>query len=120
MREKGGYRLVTCPSYMVNALKLPNHVPRGSDESLQNSTKYTVEPSRPLVLVWPTLLAASPHFDHDRFRAILQHATHFSSPATTRRNGSISFRLAKASQMEIRFIMFLVLIGVAPKYGASF
>ncbi|GFW44276.1 hypothetical protein TNCV_1747051 [Trichonephila clavipes] len=32
--------------------------------------------------------------------------THYSSPVTIRlRNGSISFRLAKASEMEIRFIM---------------
>ncbi|GFY00933.1 hypothetical protein TNCV_1363391 [Trichonephila clavipes] len=36
------------------------------------------------------------------------------------RNGSISFRLAKTSQMEIRSIMFFSVIDVAPKHGASF
>ncbi|GFW24041.1 hypothetical protein TNCV_4950851 [Trichonephila clavipes] len=35
MREKGGNRLVPGPDYMVDALKLPNKVPRVSDESLQ-------------------------------------------------------------------------------------
>ncbi|GFS72793.1 hypothetical protein TNCV_4628491 [Trichonephila clavipes] len=35
----------------MDALKLPNQAPRGSGESLQNSTNYTVEPFRPLVLV---------------------------------------------------------------------
>ncbi|GFV22686.1 hypothetical protein TNCV_2078761 [Trichonephila clavipes] len=53
MREKGGNRLVPGPDYMVDALKLPNQVPRGSGESLQNPTKYIEEPSWPLVLVCP-------------------------------------------------------------------
>ncbi|GFV37409.1 hypothetical protein TNCV_3956561 [Trichonephila clavipes] len=54
-----------------------------------------------------TVSAASPSFDHDRFRTILSYVTYFSSPVTIRlRNGSISCRLAKVSQMEIRSIMF--------------
>ncbi|GFW66666.1 hypothetical protein TNCV_1370991 [Trichonephila clavipes] len=36
------------------------------------------------------------------------------------RNGSVSFRLANASQLEIRSIMFFGVIDVAPKHGASF
>ncbi|GFX51314.1 pre-mRNA-processing factor 40 homolog A [Trichonephila clavipes] len=53
-----------------------------------------------------TVCAASPHFDHDSFRTILLYVTHFSFPVTIRlRNGTISFRLAKALQMEIRSIM---------------
>ncbi|GFT23433.1 hypothetical protein TNCV_2016901 [Trichonephila clavipes] len=53
MREKGDNRLVPGPDYMVDALKLPNHAPRVSGESLQNPAKYTVEPSWPLALFWP-------------------------------------------------------------------
>ncbi|GFT49532.1 DUF1758 domain-containing protein [Trichonephila clavipes] len=53
MQEKVGNRLVPGPNYMVDALKLPNQAPRGSGESKQNPTKYSVESSRPLVLVWP-------------------------------------------------------------------
>ncbi|GFS85640.1 hypothetical protein TNCV_1082851 [Trichonephila clavipes] len=53
MREKGGNRLVPGPDYIVDALKLPNQAPRDSGESLQNPTKYAVEPSWPLVLDWP-------------------------------------------------------------------
>ncbi|GFW44275.1 hypothetical protein TNCV_1747041 [Trichonephila clavipes] len=34
MRGKGGNRLVPGPDYMVDALKLPNQVPRVSGESL--------------------------------------------------------------------------------------
>ncbi|GFU06697.1 hypothetical protein TNCV_4352861 [Trichonephila clavipes] len=85
MREKGGNRLVPGPDFMVDALKLPNQARRGSGESLQkfsdgpiadsrglnlvfsraeaaanklflsSPTKFTVEPSWPLVLVWPPL-----------------------------------------------------------------
>ncbi|GFW48601.1 hypothetical protein TNCV_4241821 [Trichonephila clavipes] len=53
MGEKGGNRLVPGPDYTVDALKLPNQAPGGSGESLQNPTKYAVEPSWPSVLVWP-------------------------------------------------------------------
>ncbi|GFW28562.1 hypothetical protein TNCV_4861111 [Trichonephila clavipes] len=35
VREKGGNHLVPGPDYMVDVLKLPNHAPRGSGESLQ-------------------------------------------------------------------------------------
>ncbi|GFW34393.1 hypothetical protein TNCV_221191 [Trichonephila clavipes] len=34
MREKGGNRLVSGSDYMVDALKLPNHAPKVSGESL--------------------------------------------------------------------------------------
>ncbi|GFT09930.1 hypothetical protein TNCV_1114021 [Trichonephila clavipes] len=52
---------------------------------------------------------------------MLSNVTHFSSQVTIRlRNASNSFRLAKASQMEIRSIIFLVLICAAPKHRASF
>ncbi|GFW95797.1 hypothetical protein TNCV_5023321 [Trichonephila clavipes] len=40
MREKGDNRLVPCPDYMVNALKLPNQAPRGSGESLQKCVAW--------------------------------------------------------------------------------
>ncbi|GFW51818.1 hypothetical protein TNCV_1187501 [Trichonephila clavipes] len=75
MRKKGGNRLVSGTDPMVDALKLPNQAPRGSGKSLQKcvahvvdlmehsssfvghfcSIKYTVEPSWPLVLDWPSL-----------------------------------------------------------------
>ncbi|GFW90197.1 hypothetical protein TNCV_1790181 [Trichonephila clavipes] len=66
--------------------------------------------SRTFLAVSPglaTVCAASPHFDHDLFRTIWSYVIHFPSPVTIRlRNDSISFRLARSSQMEIRSIMF--------------
>ncbi|GFT42563.1 hypothetical protein TNCV_1788011 [Trichonephila clavipes] len=40
MREKGSSRLVPGRDYIVDALKLPNQVPRGSDESLQKCVAW--------------------------------------------------------------------------------
>ncbi|GFY26450.1 hypothetical protein TNCV_2877821 [Trichonephila clavipes] len=66
--------------------------------------------SRTFLAVSPGLApvgAASPHFGQDRFRTLLQYGTHFSSPLSIRlRNGSISIRLVRDSQREIRPIMF--------------
>ncbi|GFV15454.1 hypothetical protein TNCV_4834801 [Trichonephila clavipes] len=69
-------------------------------------TKYTVELSWPLVLVWPpfellhralTTIVFAQYCVCDPFLIPSHHPL---------RNGSISFRFAKASQMKVRFIMF--------------
>ncbi|GFU81103.1 hypothetical protein TNCV_1117551 [Trichonephila clavipes] len=72
---------------------------------LSSPTKYTVELSWSLVLVWPPF-----EMLHRTLTTIVfaQYCvTHFSSSVIIRlRNGSISFRFSKASQMEIRSNMF--------------
>ncbi|GFV46375.1 hypothetical protein TNCV_3232641 [Trichonephila clavipes] len=40
MREKGGNRLVPCPEFMVDAVKLSNQAPRVSGESLQTCVAW--------------------------------------------------------------------------------
>lgn len=49
-----------------------------------------------------TVCVASPFLYHDLFRTLLSYLIHFSSPVTNRfRNGSISLRISKESQMLI-------------------
>ncbi|GFU97144.1 hypothetical protein TNCV_3130391 [Trichonephila clavipes] len=162
---------------MVDALKLPNQVPRVSGESLQkcvawrcpngvqylfcwsiltisgqllasscpvvgsrylnlvfghveatpnkcflsSPTKYTVEPSWPLVLVWPPLellhrtLTTIVFAQYCRMRPI----SHLQSPIHLR-NGSLSFRLAKALQLEIQSIMFFGVNWCSPQTWSFF
>ncbi|GFX21271.1 hypothetical protein TNCV_2252191 [Trichonephila clavipes] len=69
--------------------------------------KCIVEPSWMLVLVWSPFELLHCALITIVFAQYCTYVTHFSSPATIGlRNGSLSFRLARASQMEIRSIVF--------------
>ncbi|GFX50531.1 hypothetical protein TNCV_614601 [Trichonephila clavipes] len=55
MRETGGNRLVPGSYYMVDALKLPNHAFRGSDESLQKCVAWCCPNGTQHLFCWPIL-----------------------------------------------------------------
>ncbi|GFS88617.1 hypothetical protein TNCV_1462181 [Trichonephila clavipes] len=55
MREKHGYRLVPGPDYMVDALKLPNQVPRVSGESLYMCVAWRCSDGIQHLFCWPIL-----------------------------------------------------------------
>ncbi|GFW43131.1 hypothetical protein TNCV_1475261 [Trichonephila clavipes] len=58
MREKGDNRLVPGPDYMVDAIKLPNQVPRVSCESLQTCVAWRCPDGKQHLFCW-SILAVS-------------------------------------------------------------
>ncbi|GFW66199.1 hypothetical protein TNCV_1710981 [Trichonephila clavipes] len=119
----GTQHLFCCPILAVSSHSLASNGPVvdsrylnlvfGPTEATHNKlflSKYTVRAFLDVSPGLTTFSAASPRFDHDHFHTILSYVTHFSSSVTIRlRNESISFRLARASQIEIRSIMFFFL-----------
>ncbi|GFW27164.1 hypothetical protein TNCV_93901 [Trichonephila clavipes] len=62
MREKGVNCLVSGPNYMVDALKLPNHAPTVSDESLQKSVAWRCPDGTQHLFCWPILAVSRKSF----------------------------------------------------------
>ncbi|GFU91221.1 hypothetical protein TNCV_4925511 [Trichonephila clavipes] len=55
MRKKDFNRLVPGPDYIVDALKLPNQVPRGSGESLQKCMAWRCPDGTQHLFCWSIL-----------------------------------------------------------------
>ncbi|GFV15406.1 hypothetical protein TNCV_4834321 [Trichonephila clavipes] len=128
MREKGGNCVAPGPDYMVDALKLPNQTPRVSDESLQKCMAWCCPDGTQHLFCWPilgisgqSLASNGPVDDRRDLNLVFDHAA--APPQSLLHNivvcdsflipshhpfkkWSISFHLAKASQIEIRSIMF--------------
>ncbi|GFV44804.1 hypothetical protein TNCV_563541 [Trichonephila clavipes] len=129
MREKGGNRLVPCPDYMVDALKLSNKAPKVSGESLQTSMAWRCPDGTKHLFCWPILAVSSqslasngPVVDsryHDRFRTILSKwpISHPQSPFAQEMG---RFHWPGFRRWKFDPSYFLVLFGVAPKHRASF
>ncbi|GFX34760.1 hypothetical protein TNCV_2514761 [Trichonephila clavipes] len=55
VQEKGGNRFVPGPDYIVDALKLPNQAPRGSEESQQKCVVWRCADGTQHLFCWPIL-----------------------------------------------------------------